>query len=152
MNRLVLLILLVVLFVGCSVKLPSSQYASIEKNRNSLNDHKKLLLAKRFIEYWDARIKGDTAKSWQYELPYMRYISTYENYKPMARGYYGKKVVLMRVEPQNKDQAIVLRKVYITPDRYVVKKDQWFYVKDNWYHKFYQAILPPKSAKEAEFQ
>jgi len=151
MNRLILFILLVTFFGECSVQLPSSKYAFIGDKKN-LATHKRVLLAKRFIEYWDARIKGDTAKSWKYELPYMKYISPYESYKSMARGYYGKKVVLIRIEPQNENQVIVTRKVYITPDHFLIKKDKWLYIKDNWYHKFYQAILPPQSAKEAEFQ
>lgn len=151
MNRLIVFILLVAFYGECSVQFPSSKYALVE-NKKNFTTQKKVLLAKRFIEYWDARIKGDTARSWKYELPYMQYIFPYESYKSMARGYYGKKVVLMRIEPQNDNEAIVIRKVYIAPDHFLIKKDKWLYIKDNWYHKFYQAILPPQSAKEAEFQ
>jgi len=139
------------LFIGCSIKLPSSKYVYVENNK-IVSDKKMTLLAKRFIEYWDARIKGDTARSWQYELPYMRYITTYNNYQAMAKGYYGQKVVLVDIKPQRKNQVIVIRKVYINPKRYIIKKDKWFYVKDNWYHKFYQAVLPPQSEEESEFQ
>ena len=153
MNKIVFLLVAVIMlfFVGCSNKIPSSPYAYIER-KSILSNKKESLLAKRFIEYWDARIKGDIQKAWQYELPYMHYLDTYKHYKAVATGYYGKKVILVKIEPQSDKEVIITRKVFIEPKKYIIKKDKWFYVKDNWYHKFYQAILPPQSEEEAEFQ
>lgn len=154
MNRFWQLVVIVggsLLLIGCSIKLPSSKYVLI-KNKKILTNKKENLLAKRFIEYWDARIKGNTAKSWQYELPYMRYIMPYGTYKSMAKGYYGNKVILIQLEPKRNNEIIIIRKVFINPKHFVIKKDKWFYIKDNWYHKFYQAVLPPQSKEEAEFQ
>ncbi len=128
--------------MGCSIHQP--QPLSLEE--------KKELLQKRFEEYWQARAEGNYQKSWLYELPSQQFLSSYARYKIMAPGYKGMKITLYKIILFTPTQAVLERKIEDKRGRTFIKKDKWFFVKDNWYHKFYQSILPPETEEEAQFQ
>lgn len=125
--------------MGCSAK--HAQYFSI------LQDDTQLL--KRCNEYWQARAKGDMRKAWEYELPYQKYLTSFEEYAAQV-GPSDKTICTKILEKDNKER-IVQRKITIGK-RNILKKDKWIFVKDNWYHKFYQTIFPPETEEEADFQ
>ena len=133
---------ILVVFVGCSFHQPHPLTLQ----------EKKQLLQKRFLEYWQARTAGNYQKSWEYELPSQRFLSSFNRYKITAPGYKGTKVTLYKIVLFTPTQAVVERKIEDKKGHTFIKKDKWFFVKDNWYHKFYQSILPPKTKEEAEFQ
>ena len=152
MNRSTIAILFSIIFLisGCSLKIPNSPNVSYN-NHVKLDKRKTKLLVKRFIEYWDSRIKGDAKRSWEYELPYQRYLTPFDDYRRLLSGYAHTKIELADIHFLDPDTAIITRKVHTKRKTYQ-RKDRWIYVKDNWYHKFYQSVLPPETVEEADFQ
>lgn len=136
-------IFVIINLIGCS---------SLQQPFPATQQEKRQLLQKRFTEYWQARMQGDYRKSWQYELPSQRFLTSFERYKAMASGYKGMKVEFGKILYISPDEAIIERRIKTSQKSVVVKKDKWFFVKDNWYHKFYQSVFPPKTDEEAEFQ
>jgi len=149
----------ILLFAGCSLH---NQTFSTFKQFNDVNvsdsleitDKKTSLLVKSFLTYWHARQNGDTNTSYQYELPYQRYITPYNKYKKLVSGlYYGKRTELKNITfSHNQNIAIIDRNVYLQNNFSYPKKDKWIFFKNRWYHKFYQTVLPPKTKEEVEFQ
>ena len=152
MNRYAIVILFSIIFLisGCSLKIPHSPNVSYS-NHVKMDSRKTKLLVKRFVEYWGSRIKGDAKKAWEYELPYQRYLTPFKEYRKLLSGYARAKIELVNIQFLDPDRAIIVRRVHIK-HKTLQKKDLWIYVKDNWYHKFYQSILPPKTLEEADFQ
>jgi len=142
--------LMILLIGGCGIKIPHSKNVAYDQNLSS--NKKAKLLVKRFVEYWDARVRGDAKKSWEYELPYQKYLTDFQTYRKLLTGYEKSQIVLKRIIFQNNNKALIEREVFIGHKEKVNKKDKWYYVKDNWYHKFYQSALPPKTVEEAKFQ
>jgi hypothetical protein len=118
------------------------------------SDAKTVDLINSFLFYWHARQNGDTNTSYYYELPYQKYVTPYEKYKKLISGlYYGVRTELNRISFQhNNNIAIITRKVYVSKGVSFPKKDKWIYYGNRWYHRFFQTVLPPKSAEEVEFQ
>jgi len=158
-NSIIIYIITIILFLGCSAKNKhlKSKHLKITdvyvKQYIFKNDNLQQKLIQRFKEYWHYRQKGDYNKSYMFELPYQRYLMPFPKYKALAAGsYVGKKTVLEKINLDKKNsQAILQRKVYFN-NLYRIKKDKWLYINGQWYHKFYQSILPPKTEEEAEFQ
>lgn len=108
-------------------------------------------LVQRFKEYWHYRMTGDYKKAFRYELPYQQYTISLQRYKLLSGGgYLADKIFLKEII--NKDGCARVSRIVVLNDHNISKKGKWCYIKDNWYHKFYQSILPPKSIEEAEFQ
>ena len=152
MNKYTIVILFPIIFLinGCSLKIPHSPNVSYSKHVK-IDSRKTKLLVKRFIEYWDSRIKGDAQKAWKYELPYQRYMMNFDLYKRLIGMYKNAKIELSAISFRDKNTAIIERKISVHKKIWK-KKDKWIYVQDNWYHKFYQSIFPPKTEEEAKFQ
>jgi hypothetical protein len=135
------------LFGGCSVKLPSYKEVKVRGDLSSIKEKK---LAKAFMEYWRARVRGDYKTSYRYELPYQRYILDYDSYRKKIGNIYPKaKVILVKIDYLSPNVAIISRDVKFKKKIYH-KKDKWIYVDGKWYHKFYQNILP--SLEDAQYQ
>jgi len=149
MKNFLIALLPLLLFTACTPKLPS--YPEVSYNKEIQQDSKTKLLVKRFLEYWHYRTIGDMKKAWEYELPYQKYLSDFKRYKGMVGPSIGSKTELVKIEYPAADEAIITRKVHLGKD-VLTKKDKWYYVKDNWYHKFYQTIFPPENEEEAQFQ
>jgi hypothetical protein len=108
-------------------------------------------LKQRFQEYWQYRINGDYKHSFAYELPYQQYITGLKQYKLISGGkYMADKIILYHIH-HGKECTIVDR-IVIMNHKKILKKDKWCFIKDNWYHRFYQSIFPPETAEEAKFQ
>lgn len=142
------MLFLTIFFSACSVKLPTYKEVKVENvNFDSAKDKK---LAKAFLEYWKARVRGEYTTSYKYELPYQRYIFDYKTYRKQIGSIYpGATVVLTKIEYKAPNVAVVSREVKLGKKVYK-KKDKWIYVDGEWYHKFYQNIMP--SLKDAEYQ
>jgi len=135
-------------FLGCSSKLPVYKETSVE--RTAISSAKEKKLARAFLEYWRARIQRDYKTSYQYELPYQKYIFRYPDYlKKIGNIYSRSKIKLSKITYIAPDIAIVDREVKMG-NKVFHKKDKWIYIDGAWYHKFYQTILP--SLEEAEYQ
>ena len=158
-SRHILYLATLFFFLGCSVKHELLQSTHIQikdvyvERHISQNEPLYRKLIQRFKEYWHYRQKGDYKKSYEYELPYQRYLMPFIKYKPLAAGsYVGNKTILKDMYLDKKNGiAILQRRVYFD-NSYKDKKDKWIFVNGQWYHKFYQSILPLKTEEEAEFQ
>ncbi len=143
-------IIIVLLFAGCGTAIHTFENAQVTKRYLNTKDKKEQLLVKRFLEYWHYRANGELEKSYSYELPYQRFLTPYKKYKGLIGGYKGSKTTLVGIKFKN-DTAIITRKVRFGKKE-LTRYDKWIFVKDNWYHKFYQTIFPPKDIEEAKFQ
>jgi len=158
-SRYILYFATLFLFLGCSARneLLQSKHIQIKnvyvEKHISQNEilHQKLI--QRFKEYWHYRQNGDYKKSYEYELPYQRYLIPFIKYKSLAAGsYVGDKTILKGIQLDKKSGAAILQRRVYFGNFYKDKKDKWIFVNGQWYHKFYQSILPPKTKEEAEFQ
>ena len=138
-----LFIILFFSFTGCTPKIP--QYSNVQTSLDikKLSTKEKLLL-KRFSEYWHYRLNRDFNKTFPYELPYQRYVTDFSWYKDNLVYSYGRgKVVLNKIEYQDVNHTIITKEYFGQKGTHTKDTEEWFYVIDNWYHKFYQHIMPP---------
>ena len=154
-NAFTFLIIILFILSGCDKKISSSKNSELEyvtyNKTIKIKNEKESLLIKRFLEYWDARVKNNSELTWRYELPYQKYLIDFKDYKNLLSGYKNTKISLNKILKLTNQEAILER--YTTGNnKTITKKDKWIYIKNNWYHKFYQSILPPKDMEEAEFQ
>ena len=150
MKRIFLFAVLFWIFGGCSMRtIPT--YSDVTYHQIKISDSKTKRLVERFVEYWHARTQGDMKKAWKFELPYQKFLSSFKKYKAEVGGYKGAKIELVGIRYEVPNIAIVTRKVRIGKN-VMLKKDKWLYIKDTWYHKYYQTIFPPETMEEAEFQ
>jgi len=143
---------ILLLIEGCSIRIPTVSDVIYNKKNVIAKKRKERLLIKRFVEYWHYRQNGDFKNSWKYELPYQKYVISYKKYKALISNTPAKKTVLEKIIYLEPNLAIIIRKIYKNKNSSFMRKDKWIYVKDNWYHKFYQTIFPPETKEEAEFQ
>lgn len=112
---------------------------------------KQRLLQKRFQEYWHAR-SIDLHKAYEYELPYQRYIGDFSLYKKLVvKTKKGTKAQIVKIEYPHPNIAIIQRQM-IFGKKQSLRKDKWIYVNGQWYHRYYQSVLPPSNTEEAQFQ
>ena len=142
-------LLVVLFFVGCETKIPTYEDVKVQISIDKEKDRK---LAKRFVEYWHARITGDMKKSFEYELPYQRYVDGYKGYTSKVSPLNNNtRMVLQKIDYEHPNVAVLERRVFLN-DRNWTKYDKWIFVEGKWYHKYYQNILPPMDDEEARFQ
>ncbi len=136
---------------GCSEK-PQERYENVTIKEQKSFSKKEQDLVKRFSAYWHYRLKNQLDKSYQYELPYQRYLISVDDYKSQIDSYgEGTKVELASISYISPN-IVAVKRLIKTPKRKYTLKDKWVYVNGTWYHKFFQNILPPKNKEEAEFQ
>jgi len=115
------------------------------------NQDKQKLLEKRFQGYWDARATN-LKEAYQYELPYQRYINDFSLYKKLVvKTKKGTKAQIVKIEYPHLNIAIIQRRM-IFGKKQSLRKDKWIYVDGQWYHRYYQSVLPPSNMEEAQFQ
>ena len=149
MRILIAAVVMVLFFSGCNHQ-PSFSNIILPTYDNISNKERRLF--KRFSEYWHYRLIKDFDRTYSYELPYQRYLIDKSTYKGLLDGYgEDTKVQLLKITFLSPDVAIIQRKI-ITKANTLTGKDKWIYVNGEWYHKFFQNILPPKNKEEAEFQ
>ncbi|SMC10169.1 hypothetical protein [Nitratiruptor tergarcus] len=152
MIRIIFLTLLI-FFSGCNLKSPAPyvtiKNVAVGKDINITKADRRLI--RRFREYWQYRINGDYEHSYLYELPYQKYLIQLEKYKMEHGGKYKAKKIVLRNIRYDGGCAIIDR-IVVIDDKNFTKKDKWCFIKDNWYHKFYQSIVPPKTIEEAQYQ
>jgi hypothetical protein len=153
MNKAIKFGVIIVIFFlsGCGV-ISQKNLTGVSINQKvKVSNYKEKKLMKRFLQYWHARTKGDMKTAWKYEMPYQKFLDGFNKYKSEVSGYRGSTIELIKVEYPSKDVAIVVRRVRVG-GKELLRKDKWIYVKDNWYHKYYQSVFPPETEEEAEFQ
>ena len=136
-------VLIVVFQSGCERKIAHYEQTSIESNLTLKND-KERLLAETFVEYWHLRNKREFKESYQYELPYFRYITSYEQYKPQVGAYnFDFQTRLIGIEyPHHRDDVVTVKRSYRKNDFHSVEKETWVYVNGKWYHDFQFSPFP----------
>ena len=155
MIQVLSIFILFLIMDGCSLTAPQRPQVTIKNvvidSHIHIKSPKSRQLIQRFKEYWHYRMIGDYQKAFAYELPYQQYVITLKKYRLITGGQYmADKILLKDITYQN--NCAVVKRIVILNEYNISKKDKWCYVKDNWYHKFYQSILPPKTIEEAEFQ
>lgn len=146
--RYIYLLFFIIFISGCSSIVLQPHYSDVNITVQNI-DHR---LAKRFSEYWFYRLHKQYANSYRYELPYQQYVIPLQEYKSQLDGY-GKeaKVILYDIMMPRRYMAIIKKKI-ITKDVTLFSKDKWIKVDGEWYHKFFQNVLPPTTKEEEEFQ
>lgn len=151
MKKAYSLISIILLFSACSIhSLPQYKNVTINSDQNISSTPQKLLT--RVAEYWHYRLYNDYEHAYEYELPYQRYLVPLKAYRGLIDGY-GKnaKIEIISIKFPNPYTAIVQRRIK-TSKAILFSKDKWVNVDGEWYHKFFQNILPPKNKEEQEFQ
>lgn len=139
----VILGIVVLMFSGCE----NSHFHLSHQS----NQEKQKLLEKRFQDYWNARAT-DLKEAYQYELPYQRYLNDFSSYKKLVvKIKKGTKAKILKVEYPHPNVAVIDRQMNFGK-KHVLRKDKWIYVDGQWYHRYYQSVLPPSNVEEAQFQ
>jgi len=98
-------------------------------------------LKKRFVEYWNNRAHKQFYKTYDLELPYLKYLYSkdwYEDYFSNAPRI--KKISIKRVNCKDNICKIgMVLKIYKNSVYYT---DKWIKVDNVWYHRFNDNALP----------
>ena len=82
--------------------------------------------------------------SYKYELPYQRFLYSYEWYQQFNSGNRKNyKIELLQIIPK-KENMIVIKSKFISSDDNVTYQffDKWYNVDELWFHKMKVSILP----------
>jgi len=116
-----------------------------------LNNKEKKLL-RRFSLYWLYRIQGELDKSFEYELPYQKYIDGIKSYKSKIESLNSRTLTILKDIIYPYPNVAIIERELRLGNRVFKKKDKWIYIDGEWYHKYYQNILPPMNKEEMLFQ
>ena len=131
------------IFGGCGEKLEKYKFSSIDANV-SLSTDEEIGLANRFLKYWDARSRKDFETSYQMELPYNRYLKTYNMYEAEGQSIFENfhtVLLSVRFDKDEKNIAWIQRK-YIHKDTVLLLNSKWINVHGTWYHKYTFSVFP----------
>lgn len=138
MKTVVSFLVLLLLFTGCNKK---RTYA-YKDNNLSLNSDKELLLSKRHLDYWEALSKKDLKSAYMYEMPYQRFIRSFEWYSDFLQGN-KKGYHIIQKEITFKEENIAnIKTIYKEKKNRHLFNDTWYYVGNQWFHKMKVSKLP----------
>ena len=136
-------LLLALVFIGCSDKLESYEYAKVDSNL-TLTTPDEIALANRFLKYWDARSHHDFKTSFSIELPYIQYTKLPDTYHAEGKTTFeGYQVILKKIDyKDSKHQIATIHRIYIYKDKNLDFKSKWIKVNGTWYHKYDFSLFP----------
>jgi len=110
---------------------------SLENNTSKIKE-----LSKRHRSYWEKRVSGKWEESYKFELPYQRFIHSFEWYKDFYRGDdKNHSVIQTKIIMKNPSYAIVETR-HIKEKNVYYSYDKWFYIDGKWFHKMKTTYLP----------
>jgi len=133
----------VLFFSACTDRNVHYQYAALDQNL-SLEDENIEALSRAFLEYWDAVSRHDFNLSYRYELPYIRFLKPFEEYKAESNVLLKHFHVTMK-SYECEDNGC--RVVEVTREFRVGKKrrlfrSKWIRLDGKWYHKYDFSLFP----------
>lgn len=131
-------LLIVSLFItGCNEK---PKYAKEDINLVLVDSDSKVLL-KRALEYWNLHSQKKFEQSYQFEMPYQRYIYSLEQYQNFnAPNYKEYTIIIEKISIHGSEATLNLK--YRLDKRRFSFKDKWIKIKDKWYHQMKTKKLP----------
>lgn len=98
-------------------------------------------LKNRFVDYWNYRAHKEFDKTYNYEMPYLKYLHSKEEYEDYFEDAPRiKKIIVKNINCKNNICYIsLLLKIY---HNYVFFKDKWVKVDNIWYHRYNDMLLP----------
>jgi hypothetical protein len=140
-----LALLTAALFVisGCGEKPKHYEYADVDQNL-SVGSKEESALLNRTLEYWNARSSHDFKTSYEMELPYNRFLKTFELYDAESKSLYnGFHTTIKRIELSKKDPRIAwVFREYKYDDKKLNMRSKWILVDGKWYHKYDFSVFP----------
>ena len=143
MKKMIVLIMVSMLFLGCSPKEKHYKYASIDQNL-TLADENIKELAMRFMQYWDAVSRHDFNTSYQMELPYIQFVKPYDDYTTEGNAQFEHfYVTLKKVECLDGNcTTALLQREYRFKKKILSFKSKWIKVNGTWYHRYDFSLFP----------
>jgi len=148
-NNIIILVF-ALLFLGCEKReahtassCSNFQYAHKDGNF-SQNISKELTeLSCSHLQYWEYRSKKEFEKSYNYELPYQRFIYSNDWYKRFHSPDEGNFSILQVEIIQKSPEFAEIKTKKILKDGYSYTfLDKWYRVGNKWYHKMKTTYLP----------
>lgn len=143
--RFLTVLLTAVLFImsGCNEKPKHYQYADADQNL-SVGSKEESALLDRVLAYYDARSTHDFKSSYKMELPYNRFLKTFERYDAESNSLYkGFHTTIDRIELSKKDPRIAwIFREYKYDDKKLYMRSKWILVNGKWYHKYDFSVFP----------
>lgn len=139
MKHLFLSLATLLVLSGCGI---SYQYASFDPNLKIENDLSSSLKEKN-VRYWEYSSKKEFDKTYEMELPHLRFQKSLEWYKSFNAGNrQGYKVTLLSINVIDDTRAITQNRYEDDEGNSHVFEDRWVFVENEWYHYFEFSKLP----------
>ena len=98
-------------------------------------------LKERFVNYWNYRAHKEFSKAYNFEMPYLRYIHSKEEYEDFfANAPRIKKISVKRIDC--KDNFCIIGMDISIYKKTFYKIDKWIKVDNTWYHRYDDRVLP----------
>lgn len=136
--RNIALFFLLFTFSGCE---PKYQFASLDENL-SFKSSEERSLSKRHLAYWELMSQKKFTETYDFELPYQRYIYGEEWYHKFFEGNNKEYKIIFKALEWLDEHSAVVHTEYIRQKNRHTFKDKWFYVNGKWYHMFPTSKLP----------
>lgn len=101
-------------------------------------------LVKSFKEYWELFEKGEYDETYEYELPYQKFLHSkkwYKNFMLGSKKHLKFAISKIKIDPENKNIVYIYIKFHNKYKKFT-QRDKWIKVDGIWYHKFIDTILP----------
>jgi hypothetical protein len=99
-------------------------------------------LKSRFIQYWNFRGNLIFSKSYNFEMPYLKYLYTKTWYKNFFKNAPKiKKISIINIDCKNQICKINFN-AKIRKIGYIYYSDKWIKIDNTWYHRFNDNPLP----------
>jgi len=133
---------LFLLFIGCSDSHKLAIKKHVDINESIKIDDYDIKLIKRFMEYWELRSTYNFEKSFLYELPYIQYTKSLEDYISEGKTRYRNfDISLINILVKNEYTVEITRKFKYKKIE-LKFKSIWIKVNGTWYRK-YDLIISP---------
>ena len=138
----------IIILTGCSEK-HDFKYAYIDDNLTIVNEENITpdtieALKMRNLEYWEYSSAANYEKSFEYELPYLKFLHHKDWYVGFHESDKKKyRLTIVKIEFDDKESYlahVVARLEY--KDKLIELRHKWYNINGNWYHKYSPSYIP----------